>query len=115
MKVDGQEGSYTGEINEKGEPHGDGCFTSNSGHTWKGTFYLGKANGFIHRRDTDGLSICGEMKDNRWDGKQTRFSQSEDQFPESFNNLIYVNFKRDKTQTRTGVDKTTAHFLPITN
>ena len=37
-------GDYTGDINEKGEAHGEGSFVSENGWSWTGVFRHNKVN-----------------------------------------------------------------------
>ena len=41
-----KEGTYTGELNDEGEAHGEGFFKSKCGLTWNATFRLNKPDGF---------------------------------------------------------------------
>lgn len=39
-------GNYRGEVNEKGEAHGNGMYVGTDGDTYTGTFFHNKADGF---------------------------------------------------------------------
>ena len=53
------------------EAHGQGTFKNQFGHTYSGTFFNNKRNGFCSFQDSVGMKAVGEVKENSWDGKVT--------------------------------------------
>ena len=74
VRVDGYEGTYSGELNSKGEAFGEGTFTNVFGETYQGTFFWNKVEGLVQAQ-LETSTIVGEMKNSKWSGKRTRYSK----------------------------------------
>ena len=58
-----QSGRYTGEVNDKGLPHGEGVFIGDQHSVFRASFRDGKADGYMHRIDGRYVHI-GEIREN---------------------------------------------------
>ena len=70
-------GTYYGEINFDGEPHGEGHITFENCCFYRGTWKNGVVHGFGVLRSTDGRRCEGELTDGVWEGKITAYCGDE--------------------------------------
>ena len=64
---------YVGERNEKGEPHGHGCYNFADGSQYQGNWRFGKKHGFGKFHFADGDRYEGEYSDDTMHGQGTYF------------------------------------------
>ena len=78
-------GTYSGELNEEGQAHGKGTFTTIYKVVYSGTFFENKMQGLGIRTKTDDDDMqIGQMKDSVWNGIVTEQKADGDAF-----NYIY--------------------------
>ena len=65
---------YSGEVNDKEQPHGEGKLVNDDGSTQYGTWLNGKLNGFCVFSYQEGDRWEGERSDGKPHGKQTIYT-----------------------------------------
>ena len=63
-----------GELNDDGEPHGEGFLSFEDCRYYQGTFLKGKVHGFGTLASPDGRKQYGELKFGKWIGKITCYN-----------------------------------------
>ncbi len=85
--VDGTSFSYTGEVNEAGEPNGQGKATWDDGRSYEGQFANGKMHGKGKYADTKHQQVFeGTMKDNYFDEGKMTYTDDNSYYQGTFKN-----------------------------
>ena len=85
--VDGTSFSYTGEVNEAGEPNGQGKATWDDGRSYEGQFANGKMHGKGKYADTKHQQVFeGTMKDNYFDEGKMTYTDDNSYYEGTFKN-----------------------------
>jgi hypothetical protein len=69
--VEYRDGAYYGQINQQGQPHGEGTFIWTNGHKYKGNWTNGKPDGEGKMTTLDGREYVGEWEEGLMHGEGT--------------------------------------------
>merc|ERR1712110_919738 len=87
FKIFQEEGTYSGEVNEKGKAYGEGQWTDGKGKTYTGYFKKDKVEAYCYAKLKYGMidkTFIGEMQGSHWTNKRTHYTKNGDVINEVF-------------------------------